>query len=244
MSINDAPPPPGGAHSVGGDDNPRRKRPLWLWIVLAVIVIAALLLLLSRCGGNDNKSATATNTAASSTDTTTASSSSADTTDATTSTDTATPTAADTSVTAPTVSPTAAVTSPAGGGAGGPGSLTAGRTALLPLTTSAGPNGDLSGYVGRQVIAKDVLVQSAPANNGFWIGTSAADQVWVQLLQPGLVSPHPVRKGDHVSFTATLVTNPPGFADTAMITPATGSALLTAQKAHIQLAKSAVVFTN
>ena len=68
--------------------------------------------------------------------------------------------------------------------------------------------------------------------------------MWVQLLLPGLVSPHPVRAGDHVCFHGTEVTNGAGFATKAGITPAEGAAMLTAQMAHVQVAKTAITFTS
>ncbi|MCW2530210.1 MAG: hypothetical protein JWM76_5070 [Pseudonocardiales bacterium] len=102
----------------------------------------------------------------------------------------------------------------------------------------------MSRYAGQPVAATGVLVLSAPVDNGFWIGTSATDQVWVQLLLPGLVSPHPVRAGDHVSFAATMVANSPTFVGDAGVTAEQGAALLTAQQAHIEVAKTAITFTS
>ncbi len=125
----------------------------------------------------------------------------------------------------------------------GNGTITAAGATLLPLTLAAHPGTALSAYTGKTVTATSVVVQSSPAANGFWIGPSVKQRIWVQLLQPGLVHPHPVRKGDHVSFTGTLVPTSTGFAHDAGVTAAEGATQLTAQKAHIQITKSAISFS-
>ena len=130
---------------------------------------------------------------------------------------------------------------PAGAG-GSAGTLSANSTALLPAP--AGDNTDLAKYVGQNATAKDVLVLSSPADNGFWVGTSAKDEVWVQLLLPGLVSPHPVAKGDHVSFPGKVVVNSANFAHNADVSPAEGVDRHTAQHAHLQVAKTDITFTK
>ena len=59
-----------------------------------------------------------------------------------------------------------------------------------------------------------------------------------------MVSPHPVRVGDLVSFTGTMVANPEGFAETVGTTAETGADQLTAQRAHIETPKSSLSFTD
>ena len=44
-------------------------------------------------------------------------------------------------------------------------------------------------------------VLSVPADEGFWIGTSQNDRVWVQIVGKG-ESPYQVQAGDKVDFTA------------------------------------------
>ena len=226
-------PSEGGAHPVTKKAG-TSKRPLWLAALVAVIAIIALLVLLSRCGGDDDDNdAVSSGSSGSATSSATASDTSSASTSATVS---STPT-----LTTPAATATPAPTAPA---AGTGTSLTANGAALLPLATAAGAGGDLSKFNGNAVVATNVVVQSAPVDNGFWIGTSTADQVWVQLLLPGLVSPHPVRAGDHVSFPGTMVANAADFVASAGVTDATGAALLTAQKAHIEVAKTDIVFTS
>jgi hypothetical protein len=207
-----------------------RRRTWLLWLLVALLLVAALLFALSRCG---------------------------------TSTDpTAGPGPADTPVTSspaaggastPAASPTAPATGPAGpasagaapppgtgasepGGAGGgsAGTLTAGGAALLPVSGAAGPDGSLSGLVGQQVSAAGVAVQSVPANEGFWVGTSDADRVWVQLLGEG-ESDYVVRPGDRVEFTGRLVGHDEGFAGAVGVDQAEGARQLTGQAAHVEV---------
>ena len=234
-----------GAAPLGAES--RRKRPWWLFILLAALVIVGLILLLSRCGGGDNTgtdaAASSSSAAGSAVSSATGSSSTAPTEGA--STPAATSSAASTPAASgpPAGTPTAG-TPAASVPATGSGTLTANGTSLFPIATAAGAGGDLSDYVGQAAVAQGVMVLSAPADNGFWVGTSAADRVYVHLLQPGLVSPHPVRAGDHISFTGRVVANSATLAADDGVTATEGSAQLTAQKAHIEIAKSAVVFTG
>lgn len=235
---------PGGAHPLVPNEDRRKKRPWWLLLLAAIIVLAILALALRSCSGSNTKdavgsaagSATSPGTGgssetASATASGTDSASAAATSPSTVSTDHASGTPGNSSSAA----------APGTGDANG-GTLTSNSTALLPAPAEA--NTDLATYVGQQAVAKGVLVLSAPANNGFWIGTSTEDEVWVQLLLPGLVSPHPVRKGDHVSFPGMVVANSANFAQEADVTAADGAARLTAQKAHLQVAKTAIRFTD
>ena len=229
-----------GASPIGEDK--RKRKPWWLLVLLAAIIIVALVLLLSRCGGDDNPVSDAAGSATSAAGSATsaagsASSSATSSSSASTSAEASTPAA--TSPAATTPAPTTPAASTAGSG-----TLTANGTPLLPIATAGGAGGDLSQYVGQAAAAKGVIVLSAPADNGFWVGTSTTDQVYVHLLQPGLVSPHPVRAGDHISFTGNVVANSATLAADDGVDAAEGAAQLTAQKAHIEIAKSSVVFTS
>ena len=229
-----------GASPLG--EEKRKRKPWWLLILLAAIIIVALILLLSRCGGDNtasNAAKSATSAAGSATSAAGSAVNSATSTDTSASSDVSTPAATSPAATTPAASSPAA-TAPAAGS----GSLTANGTSLLPIATAGGAGGDLSKYTGQAAVAKDVTVLSAPADNGFWVGTSTTDQVYVHLLQPGLVSPHPVQAGDHISFTGKVVANSATLAADDGVTAAEGAAQLTAQKAHIEIAKSSVVFTS
>ena len=232
-----------GAHAVGEG---RRKRPIWLWIPLLLAAIAALLFLLSRC--NNNISARPATPATTTAPTTTSPSSSptASTTTATSPSSTGSTSSSTTgAASATTGASTAGTGSTAGGAAGGPANshLTAGSMPLLPLTTSA-PNGDLSRYVGRPAQARSVSVLSVPADEGFWVGTSMADRVWVQLVGKGGESSYHVKAGDKVDFTAQVVGHPSTFAAQVGVDPDDGAAQLTAQKAHIEVNKGAIKLTT
>lgn len=227
-----------GAAPVGEQD--RRRKPWWLLIVLAAIIVVALILLLSRCGGSGTTSDAASGSAAGVDASGTGSPSNASTGSPSGDADVSTPAATSPAASPATIGPAASASAPAAGS----GALTANGTSLLPIAISAGAGGDLSEYVGQAAAAQGVLVLSAPADNGFWVGTSTTDQVYVHLLQPGLVSPHPVRAGDHISFTGNVVANSTTLAADDGVTAAEGVDQLTAQKAHIEIAKSAVTFTS
>lgn len=94
--------------------------------------------------------------------------------------------------------------------------------------------GRLAAYVGKTVTARGAPVQSVVADEGFWVGQSVTDRVWVQLeLAPGRESPLHVRAGDVVDFRAAVVANPPGFARRVGVTAAEGAAQLEVQGAHL-----------
>jgi len=128
--------------------------------------------------------------------------------------------------------PAASSTSPASAG-----SLLAGTTDLLagPAISADG----LSGYSRRPVTATDVAVQSVPADEGFWVGSSVADRVWVQLIG-GAGSGYRVRVGDRVDFAGVVAANADGFAGSVGVTASEGADQLTAQSQHVQVEKSAL----
>jgi hypothetical protein len=115
--------------------------------------------------------------------------------------------------------------------------LTADGTSLIPPAQVAGPQGELTAHAGKAVTGRGVLVQSVPADEGFWVGTSATDRVWVQLSGTG-ESGYVVRQGDRVEFTGRVVANDPGFAARVGVDSAEGADQLTRQAAHIEVAKS------
>ena len=224
---NTNPNSPVGARPIGA---PAKKRPAWLIPLLALLVlIVLLLLLLSRCGGDDDSSGTATPSQ--------------------TPTATTAMGAAASGATASTMASTmasAAATTAGGDTAGGAGTITADREPLLPLAnaTQIGADGDLSAYTGTDAKATAVRVQSVPADEGFWVGSSATDRVWIQLTGKAGESPYTVKKGDAVSFTGQVAQNAAGFAKSAGVSDAEGKKLLDAQGQHITVAKSAVTLAK
>jgi hypothetical protein len=140
-------------------------------------------------------------------------------------------------------------TGPAPGAAEGPGSgtgagtLTAGDTPLLPVAAVDGPDGSLAAFVGRPVTATDVVVQSVAADEGFWVGGSGTDRVWVQLTGEG-ESAYAVGPGDRVSFTGQVVGHDAGFAAQVGVDPAEGGEQLTGQAAHVAVVQAELQLTK
>ena len=88
-----------------------------------------------------------------------------------------------------------------GGANGGAsvGQLSAGTTKLLPP-----PAGGLSGEVGKTATGKDVVVQSVNGNEGFFVGSSATDRVYIEWggdVGQDEASRFEPRKGQKVNLT-------------------------------------------
>ena len=82
------------------------------------------------------------------------------------------------------------------------GRLTAGSAKLLPQ-----PADGLSGQVGETVTGKDVLVQSVNGNEGFFVGSSTKDRVYVEWggdVGENEASKFQPQKGDKVNLTGPL----------------------------------------
>jgi hypothetical protein len=116
----------------------------------------------------------------------------------------------------------------------GDGTLTVQGEPILPLS-EAGEN--LSRYSGKRAVARQALVLSVPADEGFWVGTGGSDRVWVQLTGRPPESPYVVSAGDRVSFTARVTPNRKGFAQQVGVTRAEGAGTLTAQRQHLNVPK-------
>jgi hypothetical protein len=203
-------PRPGGASRVAGQ--PARRK--WLLpLLLGLLALIVLLFLLSQCGGDDPADPTA-GTAAS---------------------PTATASAAGTAPSA-SASGSADAGQTGTGQAGQPGTLTAGGQSLLGTGTAA----DLGGYTGEQAVARAVRVQSVPADEGFWVGTSEKDRLWVQLTGTRGESDYTVKEGDVVEFTGTVTRAAEGFAAKAGVTQAEGADQLTAQGHYVSVPASTV----
>lgn len=136
---------------------------------------------------------------------------------------------------APAQDPSAAP-QPAPGGDASATALTVGDRQLLPLSGIAGPNGELTELVGQPVTARGATVLSVPADEGFWVGTSDTDRVWVRLSGPD-ESGYVVTQGDRVDFTGTVQAHDDAFAAQVGVDPAEGADQLNRQGAHIEVAK-------
>jgi RNA polymerase sigma factor (sigma-70 family) len=109
-------------------------------------------------------------------------------------------------------------------------SLTSEGRAILPLTGRP----PLSRYAGDPVRAQGVRVQQVVADEGFWVGTSPRDRVWVQLTGTRESRPR-VQRGDRVSFSGRMVEHQPGFARRAGVTAGEGAGLLDQQGYHVEV---------
>ena len=201
----------------------RKKRPAWLWLLMGLLGLAALLLLLSQLGGNDARETTglaSPSSTATANDTASAPS------------QTATTTATATGSTSATATDAAA----AGGAAGG-GALTADGTALLPLASAAAADGSLVKYQDTAADGKSVRVESVPADEGFWVGTSETDRVYVQLTGTS-ESGFTVKPGDIVTFTGQVAANAADFPAKAGVDAAEGADMLTTQAVHIEVPRN------
>lgn len=119
------------------------------------------------------------------------------------------------------------------------GQLVADDASLLPLSEAADANGSLARYSGQQVRADVVPVESVPADEGFWVGISATDRVWVQLTVSA-ESPFRVKPGDAVSFIGTLQPAPTTFAEDIGLTREEGAQQLADQGQYVAVDAAAV----
>lgn len=116
---------------------------------------------------------------------------------------------------------------------------------VIPRLTVAGrplrlgTGGSVARYVGQPVRADRVVVQSVPADEGFWVGTSDRDRVWVQMATGG-ESRVAIRVGQRVSFSGVMVRTAATFSTGAGVRSGEGAAQLQAQGAHIQTASRMV----
>jgi len=86
-----------------------------------------------------------------------------------------------------------------GDGGSDAGRLNAGGAQLLPP-----PAGGLSGEVGKTATGKEVVVQSVNGNEGFFVGSSATDRVYVEWggdIGQNEASQFQPKKGDKVNLT-------------------------------------------
>jgi hypothetical protein len=84
----------------------------------------------------------------------------------------------------------------------GAGQLTAGNAQLLPP-----PAGGLSAQVGETATGKDALVQSVNGNEGFFVGSSTKDRVYIEWggdIGENEASRFQPQEGDKVNLTGPL----------------------------------------
>ncbi len=94
--------------------------------------------------------------------------------------------------------------------------------------------GNVARLAGQRVVARGAPVQSVVSYPGFWIGTMAAERVYVHVSDPALIS-RPVLAGRLVSFTGVLVAHGPGFARRDGVDEREGAGQLDSQGIHIEI---------
>jgi hypothetical protein len=114
------------------------------------------------------------------------------------------------------------------------------------LATAAGtpiPLDDLSGglgsFRGQELVAEAAPVHSVPSDEGFWIGRTERDRVWVRLTG-SRESPDDVEAGLFVSFAGTVARHGPRFGRDVGVTDAEGADLLRENHFHIDVEEGRV----
>ncbi len=110
------------------------------------------------------------------------------------------------------------------------GTLLAGEDPILPV-----PAQGLAPYEGRTVRGDGVPVHSVVADEGFWVGTSEVDRVYVIYQTGGFESPPDVDAGQLVSFLGALEPATGDLAPQFRLTDAEGLSLLRAQGYYISV---------
>ena len=116
------------------------------------------------------------------------------------------------------------------GAAPAEGTVSAEGTDLLPIASS---DGDLTQYEGRSVEARSVPVESVVSDEGFWVGNSVEERVFVRLALEGESGPD-VDAGDRVDLSGTMTSAPDGFAESLGVTPEEGADQLEQQGTYIE----------
>jgi hypothetical protein len=209
-------PTPHGATPVGGGDRGSgRKRGLLLGAsLLAVLLLAALLL--SQCGGSDDPA------------------------DGTESAGSTSSSAASSPANDSAASGTSATPSSRAAAAGSGQIVTADGQSVLDVVAQSDAATALGGLAGQAVTGTGVQVLSVPADEGFWVGSSDQQRVWVQLTGEAGESPYQVTEGDTVDFEGAVVAHDQSFAGSVGVDEANGATQLTSQGSHLEVAKSAV----
>lgn len=194
--------------------HPTRRK--WLLpLLLGLLALTALLALLSQCGGDDEDD------------------------DRPAATPTTTTATASTSSPASSLPAASGVATTAAGQAGGPGTVTAAGTNLLGAASAT-----LGAQDAQQATARAVRVQSVPADEGFWVGTSEQDRLWVQLSGTRGESDYKVKQGDTVDFTGTVTKAASDFATKTGVTAAEGADQLAQQGYYVSVPSSSVKLSN
>ena len=228
-----------GATPVSGERRGGRRKGL-LFGALLVAALLALALLLSQCMGSDPSGETgAAGNSSSAADPSDTSGSDSD---SDSGSDSGSGAGSEPQSGSGAGSGTASGGTASGGtGATGQGTIvTAGGASILDLAAGGDAAAALGGISGQQVTATGVRVLSVPADEGFWVGSSDTQRVWVQLTGEAGESPYQVKEGDVIDFQGTVTAHDPSFTGQVGVDEAEGAGQLADQGQHLEAAKSAV----
>jgi hypothetical protein len=195
-----------------GAESPQRNFPWWL-LLLGVALIVLVAILVTR-GGDDGDLATDSEQ--------TQESQTADDGDAPAQDEADEPGAGDGDATTDGTADSADVQ---------PGKVTAGGATVYPLQDDL----TVADYDGVEVMGRDVPVESVVADEGFWIGTSADDRIFVRVTGTGTESAPDIQAGDTIDFDGVVVTHDDGFAQEVGVERNEGAQRLTALGGHIEI---------
>ena len=124
-----------------------------------------------------------------------------------------------------------------GSGGGQAGTVTSEGTAILPT-----PAGGLATYSGKAAQARSVPVQSVVADEGFWVGTSETDRIFVFFAadNAGTESRVQVEEGQTISFDGMVKPIPADFATAFEVDADEGADQLEQQGQYIEIAPDAI----
>ena len=151
-----------------------------------------------------------------------------------------TPATPATATSAAPADPATATASAAPSGTAEQGTVSAAGADLLGAANVA----NLSANDGREAVGRAVRVQSVPADEGFWVGSSEQDRLWVQLTGTRGESDYKVKQGDTVDFTGTVTPAAQGFPAEVGLTDAEGAAQLTDQGFYVSVPMSGVTLSD
>ena len=112
-----------------------------------------------------------------------------------------------------------------------PGKITAGGATVYPLSEGF----TVGDYDGQDVVGKAVAVESVVGDEGFWVGESADDRIYVLLTNTGPDSAPNVEAGDTIDFEGVVVQHGAGFAEQVGVDRSEGAQRLAALEGHIEI---------
>lgn len=124
------------------------------------------------------------------------------------------------------------------GGAGGnpdvqPGKITAGGATVYPLSEGL----TVGDYDGQKVVGKGVPVESVVADEGFWVGQSADDRIFVLLTDADAESAPEIQPGDTIDFKGEVVAHGDDFAQRVGVEGNEGAQRLNALAGHVEISQ-------